>query len=409
VALPEPASADAGPSPALVSLLVHRGRLAGDALAATVIDLAARGWVHLEQIAPGQTLCRFPRMDPVGDDLLAHERQTLDLLRARAVDQVVPAGALGQGVTDEADRWWARFRHAVEDEGDDTGLTRGVSPLPEVLGVLAVIVFAGTIAAALVASTALATALVGGGIAVSIALLLAAGEASGRALLTAEGVAQGTTWLATRTEVLDLLPDDLGPAAVTVRGRTLAFAAAVGTAPSAARGLPRGPDSTREVWVPRGGIWTRVRLRYPLRMPRGWGRPPLTTILPSLVGVVGAGAVLWFTRHDVSPLLDGAALVLLVIAGSELLAGAHDALTAPQDLEGTVVARWLFDGSRRNPWRDLVPRRWYVVIDDGTSRSLRGLRVSEDAFHKAHRGDFATARVGRAQGFVHDITITHTR
>ena len=54
-----------------------------------------------------------------------------------------------------------------------------------------------------------------------------------------------------------------------------------------------------------------------------------------------------------------------------------------------------------------MPRRWYVVIDDDTSSSLRGLRVSEDASHKAHRGDVARARVGRAQGYVHDIEIAH--
>ncbi len=38
---------------------------------------------------------------------------------------MVPAGALGQGVTDEADRWWDRFVSAVMDETDDSGLSRG--------------------------------------------------------------------------------------------------------------------------------------------------------------------------------------------------------------------------------------------------------------------------------------------
>ncbi len=53
----EPADDDV--SPAVVNLLVHSGRLTGDALAATVVDLAARGHVHLEQIAPGEVLARF--------------------------------------------------------------------------------------------------------------------------------------------------------------------------------------------------------------------------------------------------------------------------------------------------------------------------------------------------------------
>ncbi len=402
-------------SPALVDLLVHSGRLSGDALAATVVDLAARGHVHLEQVAPGEVLCRIPHSAPTGDVLRGHERQTMDLLRSRAVDGVVPTGALGQGVTDEADRWWDRFVTAVIEEGDDAGFCRGpgiwAGSWWMLLGVVVtLLLFFGLLIAAVAVDdpdiqTALVALWVGVGLWGGVFL-----DGSGRrTTLTPDGISLGSRWIAVREQVLDLLPDDLGPAAVTVRGRTLAFAAAVGTAPSVTRGLPRGPDSTREAWVRRGGVWRRVRLRYPVRMPRGWGRPPLTTILPSLAGVAAAGAVLWFTRRDVEPLLDGAALVLLVIAGSELLAGLHDLVTSPREIEGPVVARWLFDGARWNPWRDLVPRRWYVVIDDGRSSRLRGLRVSEDAFHKAHRGDLARARVGRVQGFLHDIDISHAQ
>jgi hypothetical protein len=263
------------------------------------------------------------------------------------------------------------------------------------------------IAPALVDDPDLRTVIVAAWVGTGLWIGALADSAGRRTTLTRDGISLGSRWIAMREQVLDLLPDDLGPAAATMRGRTLPFAAAVGTAPSVVRGLPRGPDSTDQVWVCREGHWELLRLRYPIRMPRGWGRPPVTTILPALVGVVGAALVLWSTRHDVVPLVDGAALVLLVIAGSELLAGVHDLVAPPRALEGPVVARWYFEGSRWNPWRDLVPRRWYVVIDDGMSSSMRGLRVSEDAFHKAHRGDVAHARVGRAQGFVHDIDVSH--
>jgi hypothetical protein len=403
-----PAGAETAVSPALVNLLVHSGRLTGDALAATVVDLAARGHVHLEQIAPGEVLARFDHRPRADDELQEHERQALDLLRGRAIDGVVPVGALGQGVTGESDRWWGRFRHAVEDEGDARRLLRGISPLPDLLALLAALLFIGALgAAALVDDAAVATVLVGAGITVAFGLMMSIDGATGRALLTPEGVSLGSRWIAEREQVLDLLPDDLGPAAVTVRGRTLAFAAAVGTAPSVTRGLPRGPDSVRDAWVRRGGIWRRVRLRYPVRLPRGWGRPPVTTILPSLVGVVGAWSVLWFTRTGAQPLLDGAAIVLLLVAGWELLGGLYDVATSPRAIRGPVAARRLVEGACWNPWRDLVPRRWYVVVDDGRSSTLRGLRVSEDAFHKAHRGDIVSARVGRAQGFVHEIEIEH--
>jgi len=403
------------PSPALVNLLVHSGHLSGDALAATVVDLAARGYVHLDQVGPGEVLCRFPHRPPADRPLLPHERQALDLLMGRAVDGVVPAGGLGQGVTDEADRWWEQFALAVAREGEAAGLDRapggsGPSLLEVFLAAVCLLLFFGCVVVAKVVhdptvSTVCGAAFVGAGLWAGVFLR----DGERRASLTREGIALGSRWITERERVLDLLPDALGPAAVTVRGRTLAYACAVGTAPSVTRGLPRGPDSTRVAWVRRGGMWRRVKLRYPLRMPRGWGRPPLTTVLPSLAGVAIAGVVLWFTREDVSPLLDGAALVLFVIAGSELLAVVYDVLTSPREVHGVVVGRWLFDGARWNPWRDLVPRRWYVVIDDGTSTSLRGLRVSADAFHKAHRGDLALARVGRAQGFVHDIEISHVK
>jgi hypothetical protein len=401
--------------PAVVDLLVHSGRLTGDALAATVVDLAARGHVHLEQVAPGEVLCRIPHSAPTDDVLREHERQTMELLRSRAVDGVVPTGALGQGVTDEADGWWDDFTVAVMRESEAAGLSKGLgswwSEIWEVsVWVVLALLFVGLIvAAAEIDDPDVRTAIVAVWFVVGLWSAIIADSLGRRTTLTPDGIHLGSRWIAMREQVLDLLPDDLGPAAATVRGRTLAFAAAVGTAPSVTRGLPRGPDSTCDAWVRRGGVWRRVRLRYPVRMPRGWGRPPLTTILPALVGVAAAGAVLWFTRADAEPLLDGGALVLLVIAGSELLAGLSDVVTSPREVEGPVVARWLFDGARWNPWRDLVPRRWYVVIDDGRSSRLRGLRVSEDAFHKAHRGDVARARVGRAQGFVHDIDISHTR
>jgi hypothetical protein len=427
--------ADAPPiSPALVDLLVHSGRLTGDALAATVVDLAARGWIHLEQIAPGEVLCRFAHQPPTGDVLREHERQALDLLRSRAVDGVVPAGALGQGVADEAGQWWNHFVACVAAEGDRAHLVRrvrtsGPTLLEFAYAGLALVLFAGAIlAAGLVDDSGLSGLLVTAAIVIGLAGGLAIDTGVPRTPLTTDGIYLGSRWITERERVLDLIPDDVGPAAVVVRGRTLAYACAVGSAPGVAHGLPRGPDSTRMAWVCRAGMWHQVRLYYPVRLPRGWGRPPLTTILPALGGVVVSGAVLvaaarpgqWHPAPPFSedaadflgslePLVAGVALVVFLLAVSELARGLWDVCTTPRILEGQVVARWMYEGSRWNPWRDLVPRRWYVVVDDGMSSTLRGLRVSEDAFHKAHRGDLVSARVGRAQGFVHEMEIEHPR
>jgi hypothetical protein len=213
------------PSPALLNLLVHSGYVTGDALAATVVDLAARGHVHLEQVGPGEVLCRFPHRPPAHRPLLPHERQALDLLMGRAVDGVVPARALGQGVTDEADRWWEQFALAVAREGEAAGLDRapggwGPSLLEVFLAAVCLLLFFGCVVVARVVhdptvSTVCGAACVGAGLWAGVFLR----DGERRASLTREGIALGSRWIAERERVLDLLPDALGPDGDLARAR----------------------------------------------------------------------------------------------------------------------------------------------------------------------------------------------
>src|SRR5947207_5739548 len=95
-----PPTMDLGPEPpAVANLLVNRWRPTPEAVPATLLDLAARGSVEFQQVAPGQFECRIRQADQA---LLPFEARVLSLLRSKAVDGVVPTAALTTGPADVA-------------------------------------------------------------------------------------------------------------------------------------------------------------------------------------------------------------------------------------------------------------------------------------------------------------------
>jgi len=93
---PGPASlAMRGEPPAVVSLLA--GRLHRDGYPATLLDLAARGWMGLGEAEPGRVMCQPPAR-PHDPGLTGYERRALAHLEFRAAgmgDPVGPGGAVG--------------------------------------------------------------------------------------------------------------------------------------------------------------------------------------------------------------------------------------------------------------------------------------------------------------------------
>ena len=120
---PGPATMDLGEEPpAVVDLLTNDWRVTPDAIPATLLDLAARDYVDLEQYGPGRTVCRVRRSS--GEGLETYERMVLDHVAGLAVDGVVPAEALTTGPQDQSSRWWRKFRRAVVDDARARGLAR---------------------------------------------------------------------------------------------------------------------------------------------------------------------------------------------------------------------------------------------------------------------------------------------
>jgi hypothetical protein len=98
-----PRTLELGPEPpAVANFLVNDFRVTGDAVPATLIDLAARNVVDVEQRGPGVF---YVRLRPAPEERLnTYERRVLDHLRTRAVNGVVPAEALTTGPGQESTR-----------------------------------------------------------------------------------------------------------------------------------------------------------------------------------------------------------------------------------------------------------------------------------------------------------------
>lgn len=118
-----PRSLELGPEPpAVVGFLVNRMTVTNEAMAATVIDLAARRWLTIEPEL-GSTVMRTGRKVGAGT-LAPFERRVLDHVRSLAVDGLVPASAIATGPGDVPRRWRRAFVQEVVADATARGLCR---------------------------------------------------------------------------------------------------------------------------------------------------------------------------------------------------------------------------------------------------------------------------------------------
>jgi hypothetical protein len=397
-------------TPAVVDLVVHGGEPSGNALAATVVDLAARGFVRLEEPSPDRYLCRLPRLDDESA-LTPYEAQVLALLRTRAHDDVVPVEALTVGVEDEASEWWGRFRSHVVAHARADGLTRVAKLLPAVIAVVVLAAFA--VAFWWWNDSWLGIVVFGVALAGAIALSMTPDDWLAPDRLSPRGRAVRAHWERHRDELgANDGFADLPPTSVVIWGRYLAFAAALDLAPAACRPLPLGPDSTRVAWVRRDDRWRRVPVRLPRSVLPGSGRSARVSLLLGCVTIAAAGVVLvgaaergrWHPSPpfaddvadmigELEPLVVALAFVVLALGAWELVLAVGALVGAPRLVEGTIAARCARQGWRPNPWRGLMPTRHFVVVDDGVSDPLRGWCVSRAELSELERGDAVTAWV----------------
>lgn len=278
--------------PAIANLLVNNLNLTSAAVTGTLVDLAARRILALEDYAGGNHVVRIRSNQPEGERLTAYERQVFDLVQRRATGGSAPVQALDLGGTDEAKRWWERFRRAVEDDAGGRGLAR-----PRWRGREGAFISFGLLIVLMLGALTLTAAGVEESNRTSdddisrwdwplFALVAWAGilaVASRKRLLgdTAAGREAAARWLGTRAYLRQSKAfGDVPPGAVAIWERHLAYAAAFGLAHGVSEAIPLEADDPNVAWSRRDGQWRELRITYPTRF--GWGQKPSSVLWEGL-------------------------------------------------------------------------------------------------------------------------------
>lgn len=373
-----------GPEPpAVANFLVHDFGVTADAVPATVIDLAARNIIDLEQRGPG---VYYVRLRATGDEpVTPYERRVLDHLQGRARDGVVPAAALTTGPEAESTRWRRGFESEVVADAKARGLSQDA-----VDGGVFTLLSMASVAPALVVG--LAVDLQWGGL-VFVAALALLGWLRARhpQRETPAGLAAASRWLGVRAELAgNPVFSSHSPLQVELWSRLLSYGAALGIAAGASRPLPMGVESDTHAWSGYGGRWRPVRIVYPRLWPPAWGQDPARVLIFGLAIVVGLGLFLYF--YGPSQLEAGAfGVVPFAVACVGVVLGVAAVIIAATDWSNEVEVTGSILRLRAHGDDDKL--RYYVAVDDGASSSTRAWRIDPRLYEGLSQGDVITVRL----------------
>ena len=372
--------------PAVANFLVHGFRVTDDAVPATLIDLAARNVVDIEQRGPGVFYVRLREAD--AESLTRYERRVLDHLRASAHDGVVPAEALTTGPQSQSARWRRGFVSAVVSDAQSRGLSREA---------VAGAVFTGlTVAAAIPALLAWAAWEAGAGAAVFVGGVALLGWIRKRhpQRETPAGMDAASRWLGVRAELTENpVFATHSPLTVELWDRLLAYGAALGVASGASRPLPMGVESDTEAWSAYTGRWRRLRISYPRRWPPGWGVDPDRRAARWHGGRRRGGRLVLyvsgpsFLDAGVFGVLPFAAACVAVVLGAAMVVMAAADWRTAVEVTGQIVRLRTFGDDKK--------LRHYIAVDDGESEAIRAWKVSRARYEGLEQGDVVTARLTR--------------
>jgi hypothetical protein len=408
-----PATMDLGPEPpAIAALLCDGYDVRTETAPTTLLDLAAREVIRLEEARPGETVCMVPST-AASAALLPFEDHVLDALRSKAVDGIVPATALTTGTEDASTRWHRRLAQLVVADAQSRGLTvnRWPKTVIALVGLGVAVVVGLLVLAAQIGGDAEETPVlagIAGAVAVGGAVVLSATANRMRRSFaqhpTSAGEQAEARWLGVRAhlaqnEQLGRLP----PASVRLYGRHLAYAAGFGLAEHAVEALPFGEEDDHLAWSAHGGRWRRVRVRYPRVVPPGWGRHPA---LATFLGAIWGGLSVWLlTRFgDV----DGqVGLIVTAVVGLPLLWAVWALVNAVPDLFTRRTLTATAVRCRQRP-RILAsndpPKYWYyVALDDGSRDRVAACRVKEELYRQVRQGQTLTVDVTPRLGYVRAV------
>ncbi len=420
-------------SPAVVNMLTNDATLTASGFRATVIDLAARGWLRL--LPPADDDDDLGRVRPTatayeGDALLPHERLVLQHVMARfTTDQAIPARFLA---VDVRGSWWRRFRSLVADDAVQAGLLRRrwssatlIGPAAGVVTALVVLWSsrAGDADVAVVDSIErrvwfFATFIV----LIGLAHRIVRHVVDHPLTHTDAGTSATRQWLAVRQELVEAGYAPMAASSIDVGDRSLAYAAAMCMADGAAVELPLAREDHHRAWSSVGSHARLVRVKYPTRL--GYGLHPVVAMVS---GVVAAFIGLRLRRlfsdaargdafkslYERFPeqdwLIADVSTGLTVLTFIPILAGIFIAIAGAADVFSTVERTGVVLRARRPaevaPLPRFVRRRierdrytLFVAIDDGTSDTVVAWRAGER--NAIPQGANATVRASPVLGYV---------
>jgi hypothetical protein len=371
--------------PAVANFLTHGFRVTADAVPATLIDLAARNVVDIEQRGPGVFSVRLREVE--GEMLTSYERRVLDHLRTSAHDGVVPAEALTTGPQQASTRWMRGFVSGVVSDAQARGLS------VEAVGGAIFTVLTG---AALIPAAATWTAWeFEAGVVVFVAAFALLGwiKRQHPQRETPAGMEAASRWLGVRAALAENpVFATHSPLQVELWDRLLAYGAALGVASGASRPLPMGVESDTEAWTTHGGRWRRVRVTYPRYWPPGWGADPLVGLLVGLGVAAAASLLLWtagpsFLDAGVFGAVPLGCACIAIVLGAALVVMAAADWGNEVEVTGPILRlRTLGDDDKP---------RYYVAVDDGESDVIRAWKVSHARYEGLEQGEVITARLTR--------------
>jgi Predicted membrane protein (DUF2207) len=411
--------------PAIVNLLVNDFTLTRDAIAATLVDLAARGYLQIEEIGAGSFVCRLHGHAPRA--LTPYETQVYEAVRDACSNGSAPVETLTREIRRQPRSWRSSFERAVIKDAREREMIAprwtAFSALLFVLALIGVAVGIAVIATDLASGSdeppwiiPVAVGWVGVYVVTYVPEWLAErGRQRGRPA----GRAAAARWLGVRRQLaLDPTFPDLPPTATAVWERYLAYGVALGISHSASGALPLGDDDRPVAWSAATGGWRRVHIQYPRIFPPAWGRPPINALLAGLVTTaIGAWLLVMLWRpdppHPSPPFSEGAANVVgdlepllwlitavLLIWGVPVLVGALFDLGGTRAVTGQVILTRERLGPYVYPGLVRLPTRHYLVVDQGVGDRLRAYRVTRAQYQSVVERENVTLRVTPRLGHV---------
>jgi hypothetical protein len=418
-------------SPALVNLAVTRCAPSAAAYYATILDLAARGFLAVRPggdtgsglaarpgsgpgPGPGTLYVELAEPPAAAPALAGYERQVLADMRARLEDTGgAPFEAVAEACTVDVHGTWAPFEAGLRAAARRQGICRPLLPSTRRTALRACAITAVIGPAAFIVDRLAHRAGLGdpgfAAVAAVVLFWIALGWLSRQDRLTAAGAALAARARRDRSALAASAAswDDQAPRAL--RQRALAVAAGVPEAvpgprlPGARRRRrmrssarrPDGKQRPTEVWSSFSGSWRLVRIESGERLGMASG-----------FALLGGAAWLGLISYAIS-IPGGTGPLPAILAGGAVLAAGLGvrriimmaAIPRTASFEAQVIARWHEESESENTSSTVS----YIAVDDGQRAwTFSGTEL----FSRVALGDLATVMVNPRSRTLIELTVT---